>query len=138
MTIRRTLATASASLLLLASLTACFGLPGLPGGSTGEPESGGGTETSDLVGTAWSGTDSDGDFWAFEFQDDQTIGFTLNEDSYDDATDVWSLTGDDLHISIAFVDGEATLDGVYTEGATSIDLAGQQGEAVWTVTITKD
>lgn len=140
MTIRRTLATASASLLLLASLTACFGIPGLPGGGNpgGEPEPGGGTETSELAGTSWSGTDSDGDFWAFEFQDDQTLGFTFNEDSYDDASDVWSLTGEDLHISIAFTDGEATLDGTYTEGATSVDLAGKQGTAEWTVTITQD
>lgn len=137
MTIRRTLATASATLLLLASLTACFGIPGLPGGNTGG-DTGGDTGTSDLVGTSWSGTDSDGDFWAFEFQADQTIAFTFNDDSYDDATDVWSLTGDDLHISIAFTDGEATLDGTYTEGATSIDLAGQQLTAEWTVTITKD
>jgi hypothetical protein len=140
MTIRRTLATASAALLLLVSLTACFGLPGLPGGGNpgGEPEPGGGSEATDLVGTNWSGTDSDGDFWAFEFQEDQTVAFTFNEDSYDDATDVWSLSGDDLHISIAFTDGEATFDGTYTAGASSIDLAGKQVTAEWTVTITKD
>ena len=139
MTIRRTLATASASLLLLASLTACFGLPGLPGGNPGgDPEPGGGSETSDLAGTSWTGTDSDGDFWALEFQDDQSVAFTFNENSYDDATDVWSLNGDDLHISIAFTDGEATLDGVYTEGATSIDLDGKQASAEWTLSLTKD
>jgi hypothetical protein len=140
MTLRRTLATASASLLLIASLTACFGIPGLPGGGNpgGEPEPGGDTGTTDLVGTNWSGTDSDGDFWAFEFQEDQTVAFTYNEDSYDDATDVWTLTGEDLHISIAFTNGEATFDGTYTEGATSIDFAGKQETAEWTLTATKD
>ena len=136
MTIRRTLATAAASLVLLASLTACFGIPSLPttGGDTG-----GDTETtSDLAGTSWTGTDSDGDFWAFEFQDDGTLAFTFNENSYDDASDVWTLSGDDLHMSIAFEDGEATFDGTYAEGATSVDLDGAQGDASWTVTITKD
>lgn len=140
MTIRRTLATASATLVLLASLTACFGIPSLPGGNTGGDNGGdtGGDTATDLIGTSWSGTDSDGDFWAFEFQDDQTVAFTFNENSYDDATDSWSLSGDDLHISIAFNDGEATFDGTYTEGASSIDLAGKQVTAEWTVTITKD
>jgi hypothetical protein len=134
MTIRRTLATAAASLLLLVSLTACFGLPGLPTTGGG----GGDAPTTDLAGTSWTGTDSDGDFWAFEFQNDGTLAFSFNEDSYDDATDVWTLSGDALHLSIAFTDGEATFDGTYTEGASSVDLAGKQGEAEWTVTITQD
>jgi hypothetical protein len=135
MTIRRTLALAAASLVLLTSLTACFGIPGLPttGGGGGDTD----TDT-ELAGTSWSGTDSDGDFWAFEFQTDGTLAFTFEEDSYDDATDVWTLSGDALHVSIAFTDGEATFDGSYAEGATSIDLDGQQGEAAWTVTITQD
>ena len=136
MNIRRTLATAAASLLLITSLTACFGLPSIPGNNGGGDPAG--TTETDLVGTSWSGTDSDGDFWAFEFQEDQTVAFTFGTDSYDDATDVWSLSGDDLHISLAFVDGEATFDGTYTEGASSIDLAAEQGTAEWTVTLTKD
>lgn len=132
MTIRRTLAAAAASFVLLVSLTACFGLPGLPttGGNTG-------TDT-DLVDTSWSGTDSDGDFWGFTFQGDNTVAVTFNDNSYDDASDTWSLSGDNLHISIAFDDGEATFDGSYSDGATSIDLDGAQGTAEWTVTITKD
>jgi len=134
MTIRRTLATAAASLVLLTSLTACFGLPGLPTTGGG----GGDAPDTDLVGTNWSGTDSDGDFWAFEFQDDGTLAFTYQDKSYDDATDVWTLTGDDLHMSIEFTNGQATFDGTYTEGASSVDLDGEQGDAVWTVTITKD
>ena len=136
MNIRRTLATAAASLVLLASLTACFGLPGAPNNTGGD--NGGGDAPTDLVGTSWSGTDSDGDSWQFEFQEDNTVAFSFNTDSYDDATDTWSLNGDDLHISIAFTDGEATFDGTYTEGATSIDLDGQQLTASWTVTVTKD
>ena len=134
MTIRRTLATAAASLVLLVSLTACFGLPGLPttGGNTGT-----GTDTA-LVDTSWSGTDSDGDFWAFTFQGDNSVAVTLNDNSYDDASDTWSLSGNNLHISVAFDDGEATFDGSYSDGASSIELDGQQGDAEWTFTITKD
>ena len=90
MTLRRTLATASASLLLLVSLTACFG--------GGLPTTGGDTPTTDfdLTGTSWSGTDSDGDFWGFEFQSDGTVGLTYNEDTYDDPADVWKVSGSTL------------------------------------------
>jgi hypothetical protein len=133
MTIRRTLATASATLLLLAALTACFGLPGLPGGNTG---GGTGTETDVLTGTSWSGVDSDGDAWGFDFQSDGTIGLTYNGDSYDDPTDTWSLNGDTLNIHVAFDDGDVDLTGPVAEG--SIDLDGSYTGGTFTLTITED
>lgn len=133
MTIRRTLATASATLLLLASLTACFGIPGFPGGNTG---GGTGTETDILTGTSWSGVDSDGDAWGFDFQSDGTVGLTYNGDSYDDASDTWSLNGDTLSIHVAFTDGDVDLTGPVAEG--SIDLDGTYTGGTFTLTITED
>lgn len=140
MTLRRTLATASASLLLLASLTACFALPSLPGGGGnpgGEPEPGGGTETSELTGTSWSGVDSDGDSWGLDFQDDGTVGLTYNGNPYDDESDTWTVSGDTLAIHVAFSDGDIDMSGPVAED--SIDLDGTCGEdCAFTLTITKD
>jgi hypothetical protein len=137
MTIRRTLATASASLLLLASLTACFGLPSLPGGNTGgEPEPGGGTETSDLVGTSWSGVDSDGDAWGIEFQEDGTIGLDYNGSPYDDASDTWTVSGETVTIHVAFSDGDVDMTGPI--GEDSIELDGTYTGGTFTLTLTKD
>jgi hypothetical protein len=124
MTIRRTLATASAALLLLASLTACFGLPG------------GNTDTSGLSGTSWSGTDSDGDAWGLEFQGDGTVGLTYNGSSYDDATDTWKVSGSTLDVHVAFGDGDVDLTGPVA--ADSIDLDGTHSGGTFTLTITKD
>lgn len=139
MTIRRTLATASATLLLLASLTACFGLPGLPGGGNpgGDPGGDPGTTTGvDLNGTSWSGVDSDGDSWGLEFQNDGTVGLTYNGDSYDDASDTWSVNGETLAVHVAFTDGDVDLTGPVAED--SMDLDGTYTGGTFTLTITKD
>jgi len=97
---------------------------------------------SELVGTEWSGTDSDGDTWGFEFQDDGTIGLTYDGNSWDDASDTWVLAGDSLTISVAFDEGVAVMTGDYNGLGQPIDLDGQetsdQGTATWTVTITQD
>ncbi|GHF11211.1 hypothetical protein [Pseudolysinimonas yzui] len=134
MTIRRTLATASATLLLLASLTACFGIP-TPGGNTGG-DTGGDTDTIDLSGTSWSGVDSDGDSWGLEFQGDGTVGLTYNGDSYDDASDTWTVSGDTLAIHVAFTDGAVDMTGPVAED--SIDLDGTYTGGTFTLTITQD
>jgi hypothetical protein len=125
MTIRRTLATASATLLLLASLTACSLLPG-----------GGTTDTSGLAGTSWSGTDSDGDVWGIDFQSDGTIGLDYNGNEYDDASDTWKVSGGTLAIHVAFTDGDVDLTGPVA--ADSIDLDGTYTGGTFTLTITKD
>ena len=132
MTIRRTVATASASLILLASLTACFGLPPIPGGV---PAGGGGTD-SELAGTSWSGVDSDGDSWAFEFQADGTVGLTYNGSSYDDPADTWAVSGSTLTIHTAFDDGDVDMSGPVAED--SIDLDGTYPGGTFTLTITQD
>ena len=129
MTVRRTLATASTALLLLASLTACFG--GLP--TTGTP--GGGTTDFDLTGTTWTGTDSDGDFWGFEFEADGTVGLTYNEDTYDDPADKWAVSGGTLTITTAFDQGEVKFVGPVDD--TSINLAETYPGGTATLTITQ-
>lgn len=141
----RALGAALVAVVAVFALTACIRLPffdqgggGTNGGGTSQapadPDAG---EGSDLVGTTWSGTDSDNDFWSFDFQEDGTVGFTLISDSYDDASDTWVVENGTLTISIVFDDGNAVMSGPYEAGATSIALGGTQGEAVWTVTVTQ-
>lgn len=136
MRLRHTIATASGAVLLLATLTACFGGPVPPvtdpGTDTGTD---GGTE---LVGTQWSGVDSDGDSWGFEFQSDGTIGLTYNGNSYDDASDTWAVSGGQLDIHAAFDDGDMDLTGPYQSGATSVNLNGSYPGGTFTLTITQD
>jgi uncharacterized protein YceK len=117
------------SLSLVIAVSGCASIEQLfAGPSTGEP----------LIGTSWSGTDSDGDEWGIVFQEDGTLGLTFGEAEYDDPTDTWVVAEETLTISIAFTTGEATMVGPYTDGATSIDLEGEQGEATWTLTIEQD
>ena len=130
MTVRRTLATASTALLLLVSLTACFG--GLP--TTGNP-GGGGTTEFDLTGTTWSGTDSDGDFWAFEFESDGTVGLTYNADTYDDPADHWAVSGGTVTITAQFDQGEVKFVGPVND--SSINLAETYPGGTATLTITQ-
>ena len=104
---------------------------------TGGGSSGTSTDTS-LAGTSWSGTDSDGDSWVFDFQADGTLGFSLNSDSYDDATDTWNVDGGTLTITILFTDGTATMVGPYSSGASSISLERLARRRNWTVDITQN
>ena len=129
----RPLAVAAAVLALIVSLSGCSLIPTVTGGGS----SGTSTDTS-LAGTSWSGTDSDGDSWVFDFQADGTLGFSLNSDSYDDATDTWNVNGGTLTITILFTDGTATMAGPYSSGASSISLNGSQDGANWTVDITQN
>lgn len=133
MNIRRTLASAAAVALVLTALTACLGLPGLPG----LPGAGGGTTQADLDGTAWGGTDSDGDVWGVVFQSDGTIGLTYNGNEYDDPTDTWVLDGSDLTISVAFNDGDVTMVGDY-DGGDSIDLDASFTGGDFTLTLERE
>ena len=139
MTFIRSFSLAAVSLVLVSSLSGCFGFPGAivnQGGS--EPAPGGGsTNVDSLAGTTWSGVDSDGDSWSFDFQEDGTVGLTLNGDSYDDATDTWGVSGSTLTITVVFSDGTAIMTGQYAPGASSIDLDGAQDDIRWTLSITQ-
>ncbi len=126
----RPVAVAALVLAALATLAGCSLIPTGAGGTSTE------TDTS-LAGTTWGGTDSDGDTWVLDFQADNTVGFTLNTDSYDDASDTWALSGGTVTVTIVFTDGTATMVGPYTSGASSIPLVGSQDGASWTVELTQ-
>lgn len=92
----------------------------------------------ELIGTTWSGTDSDGDDWGFEFQSGGGVALTFNGDEFDDDSDVWKVEEGAISIGIAFETGVATLAGPYTRDTTVIDLEGRQGDVTWTLTIERD
>ncbi len=132
MNARRTLATASAALLLLASLTACFGIPtvGTGGGTT--PDT-----SKDISGTTWTGTDSDGDTWSLEFQADHTIGLIYDSgDPFDDATDTWAQSGTGVTVHVEFTDGNIDMTGVY-DGSSSMTMNGTYTGGTFTLPLDK-
>lgn len=128
MTRLRILATAALAVALLAGTTACAQVSEVLNPSTGE----------ELVGTTWSGTDSDGDEWGIEFQQGGGVGLTFNDGVYDDDSDVWKVENGTIVIGIAFDSGIATLTGPYTRDTTTIELEGEQDEFTWTLTLEKD
>ena len=100
MTTIRTIAAVAASLLLAASLTACFGgTSPAPGGSADVSE----TESAvDLTGTSWGGVDSGGDEWTFDFQDGGIAGFTYNGLANDATSGTWAVSGETLTIHLEY------------------------------------
>ena len=128
MTRLRVLATAALALSLVAGTTGCAQISEVLNPSTGD----------ELVGTCWSGTDSDGDDWGLTFQEGGGVALSYGGGAYDDDSDVWTVENGVIAIAIAFETGAATLTGPYTRDATSIDLKGEQGDATWTVTIERD
>jgi len=127
MTRLRILAAAALALTLVAGTTGCAQVSEVLNPSTGE----------ELNGTDWSGTDSDGDEWAFRLQRDGGVALTFDGGEYDDDSDQWKVENGTIVIVIAFETGAATLTGPYTRDATSIDLEGEQGDVTWSLTIEK-
>lgn len=124
----RILTTAALALALILGTTGCAQVAEVLNPSTGE----------ELVGTTWSGIDSDGDEWGFGFQQGGGVALTFNGDQFDDDSDVWKVQDGVIVIGIAFETGVATLSGPYTRDTMVIDLEGEQGDATWTLTIEKD
>ena len=124
----RIFTTGALALALIGGTTGCAQISEVLNPSTGE----------ELVGTTWTGTDSDGDNWEFEFQAGGGVGLTFNDGQYDDDTDVWVVENGTIAIAIAFETGPASLTGSYSRDATSIDLDGEQGEFIFTLTIDKE
>lgn len=124
----RILTTAVLALSLIVGTTGCAQVAEVLNPSSGD----------ELVGTTWSGTDSDGDEWGFGFQEDGGVALTFNGDEFDDDSDIWKVEDGVIVIGIAFETGVATLTGPYTRDTTSIDLEGEQGDITWTLTIQKD
>lgn len=128
----RSVAAGSALLFVLGALAGCGLIPGLPGGSSGA------SVDSELVGTTWSGTDSDGDSWGLELQGDGTIGLTYNGSSYDDAGDTWTQSGNTVAMHIAFDDGAVDLVGDYQGLDAPMEADGSYAGGSFTVTLTRD
>jgi len=124
----RILATAALAFGLVVGTTGCGQISEVLNPSTGE----------ELVGTTWSGTDSDGADWAFEFQQGGGLGLTFGGGVYDDDSDVWIVDNGVISVGIAFDTGIANLTGPYSRDATSLDLEGVQGDVTWNLTIEKD
>jgi hypothetical protein len=127
MTRLRILTTAVLALTLVVGTSGCAQFTEVLNPSTGD----------ELVGTTWSGRDSDGDRWRFTFQEGGGVALTFNGDEFDDDSDVWKVEEGVIVIGIAFDTGVATLTGPYTRDTTVIDLEGEQGDATWTLTIEK-
>ena len=122
------LSAAVLALTLVIGTTGCAQISEVLNPSTGE----------ELIGTTWSGTDSDGDNWGFEFQSGGGVALTYNDGTYDDDSDVWTVENGVIVIGIAFETGIARLTGPYTRDTTSIDLEGEQDDITWTLTIERD
>lgn len=124
----RLLTTALLTLALVGATSGCAQISEVLNPSTGE----------ELVGTTWSGTDSDGDDWSFEFQQGGGVAVGFNDGQYDDDSDIWKVENGVIVIGIAFETGIATLTGPYTRDTTTIELEGEQEEFTWTLTIERD
>ena len=125
MTFLTKLGAVAGAAVLLASLAGCAA----PSTSNGD----------ELVGQTWTGTDSRNHEWEIEFQEDRTVAFSFDGNSFDDISDTWVIAADQLRIAIEFGDGTATMTGPYTAGATSVDLNGSQSgqSGSWTLTLSE-
>jgi len=131
------LLTAFAGLAIAAAaLTGCAFIPSIPGASSGDGSDPG--SESELAGTTWTGTDSDGDMWGLEFQSDGTVGLTYNGDGFDDAGDVWAQAGDTVTIHIGFDDGDIEMIGQYEGLDAPMETAGTYDGGTFTVTLTHE
>ncbi|MCS0499321.1 hypothetical protein [Protaetiibacter mangrovi] len=129
----RILAAIAASTLVLGALTGCSlpSIPGLPGfGGAGDA-----VVDSELVGTTWSGTDSDGDSWVLELQEDGTVGLTYDGSSYDDSTDTWAQVGSTVTFHIGFDDGDIDMIGEYAGVDSPMEASGTYPGGSFTVTL---
>ena len=107
--------------------------------STPEPApSASSTPASELAGTSWSGIDTDGDAWTFEFQDDGTVAFTFLESSYDDAGDTWTHDADAVAIHIEFVDGPVDISAVYAGLDAPMEATAAYEGGGFAMTLTRD
>lgn len=133
---RRTIVLATGAVALLVALAGCVGVPTLSTtGGAQDPDPVTVETPSPLTGTTWGGTDSAGDDWRFTFQDDGTVGLVLNGTAHDDVSDMWSVNGGVLSITIALDSGEAVFTGDYDPDSDVIDLDAVLDERMFTLTI---
>jgi hypothetical protein len=129
---------AGASLLLL---TSCFLTPTPAPNATPTPTATTSGNGQELIDTTWSGTDSDGDDWVFEFQEDGTVAVDLNGSANDDDRDIWTVSGTEIVISVTGGDrfGEIIHTGEYSglEEPMELDVRTSVGES-WTLTLERE
>jgi hypothetical protein len=136
----RTAAAVPLAVAWLFLLTACFLTPTPAPNATPTPTvSGSGQE---LIDTTWAGTDSEGDEWSYTFQEDGTVAVVLNGESYDDAGDVWTVSGTEIVISVNGGDqfGEIIHTGVYAglDAPIELNVRTTVGERTWTISIERE
>jgi hypothetical protein len=134
MSSRRVLGALAISAVAVFSLSACFLLPSRVGGGG----NGGTGDDTDLVGTSWSGVDSDGDGWGMTFQEDGTVGVELNGNSFDDDTDTWRVDDGVISIDIALTNGPASFVGDFDGVDSPIELDGEVEGHEFTLTLERD
>ena len=139
---RRALATGAALVLALGALAGCAGEPA-PTPSAGPSESS--SPASELAGTTWTGTDSDGDAWTLELEPDGTVAWTFEFDPQGLAevttgateADTWSHDGDTVRIHLEFDDGPVDFTGAYAGLDAPIDATGGYDGGEFTLTLTR-
>ncbi|QNO36600.1 hypothetical protein H4J02_08780 [Protaetiibacter sp. SSC-01] len=132
----RMLAAGAGTLLGLDALVGCAPNASQPAPSPTPTASS--SPASELVGTTWTGIDTDGDPWTFEFQDDGTVAFTFLESSYDDAGDTWAHEGDEVVIHIEFVDGPVDISAVYAGLDAPMEATAAYEGGGFAMTLTRD
>jgi len=137
----RLVAAAATVALLTAVLAGCSLIPNLTGAGSEGASSDGGTSdsasTSELAGTTWTGTDSDGDSWGLELQPDGTVGLTYGGSTFDDATDIWAQAGDTVTIHVEFDDGPIDIVGQYEGLDAPLETVGTWSDGTFTLTLTQ-
>ena len=135
----RTAAAVPLALASLFTLTSCFLTPTPAPNPTPTPTATPAGEGEELIDTTWTGTDSEGDDWSYTFEDGGTVDITLNDMSYDDVSDVWTVSDTEIVINVNGGDefGDIIHTGEYAglDEPIELDVRTTVGERTWTITI---
>jgi hypothetical protein len=108
--------------------------------ATASPTSTG--EGRELIDTTWAGTDSEGDDWSYTFQQDGTVAVVLNDELYDDESDVWTVSETEIVISVNGGDqfGDIIHTGQYAgpDQPMELEVRTTVGERSWTITVERE
>ena len=134
---RRTAAAVPLAVAVLFMLTSCFLTPTPVPNDTPTPTATG--VGQELIDTTWTGTDSEGDDWTYTFQEDGTVRISLNDQTFDDDSDVWSVSETEIVISVNGGDefGDIIHTGEYLglDEPMALNVRTTVGERTWTIEI---